>query len=162
MTHPVKAMDIKSATHEAVNVSPPPYIQGNMWKYNDGWELASPEYLDMVKAQKQADLTAFAKSYMDTKMQDYSTWESAIWNDLVKQCEQFQIDGTIGKDMQADIGVKYKTAEELATTILYRDSVFRPLRAGIILTRQQKESQIEAAETIEDLNAINIQTGWPE
>jgi hypothetical protein len=31
----------------------------------------------------------------------------------------------------------------------------------VVLVRQQKEAQIEAATTIEDLNDINISTGWP-
>jgi hypothetical protein len=38
----------------------------------------------------------------------------------------------------------------------------KALRAGVILARQVKEAAIEAAETLEALNQIDITTGWPE
>jgi len=37
----------------------------------------------------------------------------------------------------------------------------KTLRAGVVLVRQQMEAAIEAATTMAELNAVNIQTGWP-
>jgi len=122
---------------------------------------ATPVDLNAEKEKKQAELTAFAKQYLSNAMVDYSEWEAISWPMLIAEAEQFSADGTVGEYMAAEIGVKYPTAADLATVLLQRKETMKQLRAGVVLVRQQKEAQIEAAQTIEDLNAINISTGWP-
>jgi hypothetical protein len=114
-----------------------------------------------LKAKKLAELTAYAKQYLSAAMSDYSEWEAISWPMLIQEAEQFTADGTVGEYMAAEIGVKYPTAVDLAAVLLQRKEVMKQLRAGVVLVRQQKEAQIEAATTIEDLNDINISTGWP-
>jgi hypothetical protein len=114
-----------------------------------------------LKAKKLAELTTYAKQYLSTAMQDYSEWEAISWPILIQEAEKFAADGTVGEYMTAEIGVKYPTASDLAAILLQRKEIMKQLRAGVVLVRQQKEAQIEAATTIEDLNDINISTGWP-
>jgi hypothetical protein len=112
------------------------------------------------KAKKIAELTAYAKQYLSAAMQDYSEWEAISWPLLISEAEQFQIDGTVGEYMAAEIGVKYPTAANLAAVLLQRKEIMKQLRAGVVLVRQQKEAEIEAAENFEALEAISINEGW--
>jgi hypothetical protein len=161
MSHPFRALDIKSSTHEILEVAPPMVIRGGMWKYNDGWELVNPADLSVLKDHKQAALTTFAKQYLSSAMSDYSEWEAISWPLLIAEAEAYQKDGTVGEYMAAEIGVKYPTAGDLAAIIVARKDAMKTLRAGVVLVRQQMEAAIEAATTMAELNAVNIQTGWP-
>lgn len=162
----IKALDIRSTTHEVITVPAPERWSGGMWKYDDGWIVANQDLYDSVfasdKADKSAELTAYVKQYLSAAMNDYSEWEAILWPILIQEAEQFAADGTVGEYMAAEIGVKYPTAADLATIVFQRKEAMKQLRAGVVLTRQRKEAQIEAAETVEDLNKITIQEGWPE
>jgi hypothetical protein len=158
---PIRALDIKPGTHEILEVAPPMVIRGGMWKYNAGWELVNPADLTVLKDHKQAALTTFAKQYLSSAMSDYSEWEAISWPLLIAEAETYQKDGTIGEYMAAEIGVKYPDAESLALVILARKDVMKSLRAGVVLVRQTKEAAIENAETIEELNDVQIASGWP-
>jgi hypothetical protein len=158
---PIRALDIKPNTHEILEVAPPMVIRGGMWKYNAGWELVNQADLTVLKEHKQDALTAFAKKYISNAMSDYSEWEAISWPLLIAEAEAYQKDGTVGEYMAAEIGVKYPDAESLATVIMQRKDAMKALRAGVILARQVKEAAIEAAETLEELNNINITTGGP-
>jgi hypothetical protein len=158
---PIRALDIKPNTHEILEVAPPMVIRGGMWKYNAGWELVNQADLTVLKEHKQDALTTFAKQYLSSAMADYSEWEAICWPMLITESEKFQDDGTIGEYMAAEIGVKYPDAESLALVILARKDAMKSLRAGVVLVRQTKEAAIENAETIEELNDVQIASGWP-
>jgi hypothetical protein len=117
--------------------------------------------LESIKDIKQASLTAYVKQFLSSAMADYSEWESVSWTTLANEAAQFQADGTIGEYMAAEIGVKYPDAESLALVILARKDAMKSLRAGVVLVRQTKEAAIENAETIEELNDVQIESGWP-
>lgn len=163
------APNVKVPTHalEAVDSVPGGWAGGD-YAYDGEWVLTArgvakrTAEFQSAKTQKSAELTAYVKQYLSIAMQDYSEWEAILWPILIQEAEQFAADGTVGEYMAAEIGVKYPTAADLATIVFQRKEAMKQLRAGVVLTRQRKEAQIEAAETVEDLNKITIQEGWPE
>jgi hypothetical protein len=156
----------KTHTLETVDSIPTGWTGGD-YAYDGTWTLTTQgtakkqAEFDAAKAQKYKDLSQYAKTILSNAMSDYSEWEAISWPLLISEAEQFQVDGTVGEYMVAEIGVKYPAAADLAAVILQRKEVMKQLRAGVVLVRQQKEAEIEATETIEQLNGIDITEGWP-
>jgi hypothetical protein len=155
----------KTHTLETVDSIPSDWTGGD-YAYDGTWTLTTQgtakkqAEFDAAKDQKYKDLSQYAKNILSNAMSDYSEWEAISWPLLISEADQFQIDGTVGEYMAAEIGVKYPTAADLAAVILQRKDSMKALRAGVVMVRQAKEAQIEDAETMEDLNAIDIQEGW--
>lgn len=158
---------VTTKTHiiETVDSIPSDWVGGD-YAYDGTWTLTTQgtakkqAEFDAAKAQKYKDLSKYAKNILSNAMSDYSEWEAISWPLLISEAEQFQIDGTVGEYMAAEIGVKYPTAADLAAVLLQRKEIMKQLRAGVVLVRQQKEAEIEAAETFEALETISINEGW--
>jgi len=131
------------------------------WDYIDGVLIPPAVDLEEERVKKLQALTNYTKSFLSAAMSDYSEWEAISWPLLIAEAEAYQKDGTIGEYMAAEIGVKYPDAESLALVILARKDAMKSLRAGVVLVRQTKEAAIENAETIEELNDVQIASGWP-
>jgi hypothetical protein len=120
------------------------------------------EFIANKKDELLRALAAYAKKYFKRVMVDYSEWEAVSWPFLIQEALKFKLDGTVGEYMQEELGVKYPNAGTLADIILYRADFMRSLRAGIILTRQSKEQEINSCSTIKELNELDLSSGWPE
>jgi len=175
LVKPIKALDIKPETHEAIQISDvPPVWHGGLWFYDGEWTVANQDIYDSVltrwKTEKatQINTIRYSKIYMEsipyTFPGDTEPDGIQMRDETDRQnIQDFVIDAA-NKDpgetmywMPVSNNVKAMTAAQAVEMGQY----LKNRGDQIMAYSWQLKAQVSAAETIEVLNAINIQEGWP-
>lgn len=140
-----------------------PRWSGTEWLFND---YPPPELLESAIHETRdgiiREIYAHAKSLLDYASYLYSDAEKATWNELEKECIEYQSSQTIGRFMQYEIDCGYSTASEIATRVLNKANAFHPYRAEVVAIRSQAIQAVLAMNPVE-LFAIEVTTDfeWP-
>jgi hypothetical protein len=172
---PLKAMDIKPETHDSLYVSDrPPALYGGLWAYDGVWTVANQDIYDRVLADEKAKRSAeintarYSKIYMESISYTFpgDTEPDGIQmrDETDRQnIQDFVIDAS-NKDPEAVLywmpvsnNVKAMTAAQAVAMGQY----LKDRGDQIMAYSWQLKGQVNAVETFEALDAINIQEGWP-
>lgn len=107
-----------------------------------------------ISAECQRRLSALASSYPEG--------EVASWPAQVKEAEALQADAQAGAPLLAAIAAaRGIPLPELASRVLAKSAAYAAASGAIIGRRQALEDAVGAAQTADDLAAIDITSGWP-
>ena len=99
-----------------------------------------------------------AKDLLADATKKYSAAEMASWSTLEAEAKQYQLDGTIGALLQAEVTASGETVADLATTIITNATTLKAYRGHVVGTRTVKENQVNAMTTIEQVKAYENTT----
>ncbi len=172
LIRPVMAPGIKPDKYEILTVNPPQYIYGNMWTYNDGgWALSDLSYLAMLKTDKKSKVDTLRQPKIYNPNIPYTFPGDAepdgiqMRDETDRQNIQDMVIDAMNKDpetilyfMPVSNNLKAVSAQAIVDMGLY----LKTRGDQIMGYSWQLKGQIEAADTLEALNEININEGWPE
>lgn len=179
LVKPIKALDIKPETHETIQISEsPPIWQGGLWFYDGTWTVANQGIYDAVLAEQKSAKAAeintirYSKIYMESIPYIFPGDTEPDGIQMRNETDRQNVQDFYG-DALADVAMGTPEIERPfmpvsnnpktlnATEAVTMGKYLKARGDAIMAYSWQLKAQIAAATTIEQLNAINIQEGWP-
>lgn len=171
----IKALDINATTHEIISAQDPGYFVGSMLSYDTDWTIVNQEryaeYLVETKAtkKKEINILRYSKIYMDaipyTFPGDTEPDGIQMRDETDRQnIQDFVIDAsnkdpdTIMYWMPVSNNVKAMKASEAVAM----GQTLKARGDAIMGYSWQLKGQIDAAQTDDEVQAVDITSGWPE
>lgn len=159
-------------TARSTDVAPPELITD--WNWNGVvWVFAPNVLINPVHGEPQtpapeprvAAFTALANEY-DTRVQalaaGYSQYERESWPVQSLEAAAYVADPqTLTPWLDAASAARGIDKTELAARVLAMDTAYRQIHGALTGHRQKLWDQIAAAQTAEDIAAIDVTVGWP-
>ena len=180
MVKPIKALDTREDTHEVIQIDNHPlFWRGGLWNYDGTWTIANQEIYDSVVQEEQQRIIQSVYAIRQAKIYQESipyifpgdTEPDGIQfrDEIDRQniqdighVAQFHINNS-EPDFPMFFMARSNTLKTFTATQALEMCALLKLRGDVIYQLSwELKQQIEAAQTLEDLYNININTGWPE
>lgn len=155
---------------ERIDGELPPIVLGAMLRVGDSlvvdeqrrlaaedraFAASAEQLLTAISAECQRHLSALAAGYPDG--------EVSSWPAQVKEAEQIQGGAQAAAPLLSAIAAaRGLPLRDLADRVLAKSAAYAAASGAIIGRRQALEDAVAAAQSAEDLAAIDITAGWPE
>lgn len=154
---------------ERIDGDLPPVILGAMRRVGDSLVVdeqlrraAEDHALAASAEQLLAEISAECQRRLSVLAASYPAGEVASWPAQVKEAEALQADAQAGAPLLAAIAAaRGIPLPELASRVLAKSAAYAAASGAIIGRRQALEDAVGAAQTADDLAAIDITAGWP-
>lgn len=119
------------------------------------YPAAESEALKAAKLRKLADINALCNAELDAFSRSYPAGEVQSWPQQVKEAEALAVDPAAAVPLLTAIAEQRGiTVADLAIRVHAKMDAYAQLSGALIGRRQAAEDQIDAAGTLEDLEAI--------
>nr|WP_321513129.1 hypothetical protein [uncultured Pseudodesulfovibrio sp.] len=119
--------------------------------------ISSPGYLIQVKAGKQAEITAQAEIILKVQAEEYGAMEMATWDQQYREAEAYQADNQAVVPLLSAIAAsRGMTVATLADRIITNRAAWVALSGSIVGQRLAYQDMLDAAETVAEVEAIEI------
>jgi hypothetical protein len=170
----IKAVDIRSNSHEAVSAPNPGFFFGNMYSFDGTWVIANQSLydaeLEQFKIQKKADINTvrYSKIYMDSIPYTFPGDTEPDGIQMRDETDRQNIQDFITDATTSDpatemtwMPVSNKPKTMTAEQAIAMGKALKARGDAIMAYSWQLKELVGAAETYEELQAIDIETGWP-